>query len=211
MTLTKYQRGESIEGWNDCPVYIPSSSSTSSLNSGSSRTSRKRPPRRVGHNVDGTPIPSPSATPVSILPTIPPTIPPIPTMNLTSSINLQNDFKPSNMLLANKDNVDTSCEVDDTTLNTLLDELLRHPTILQENEIKHYQNKLGNVVSSLNNNDKIFLNDILVKVLKVSSDGDGKSIANIKQEILTYMMANQGVSSWCAPLKKAVEGLKINT
>lgn len=204
MTLTKYQRGESIEGWNDCPVYIPSSSSTSSLNSGSSRTSRKRPPRRVGHNIDGTPIPSPSATPVGI----PPPIPPIPTRNLTSSINLQRDLKPTNIPLDSKDHVD---EVDDTTLNTMLDEVLRHPTMLQENEIKYYQNKLGNVVSSLNGNDKIFLGDILVKVLKVSSDRDSKSIASIKQEILTYMMTNQGVSSWCAPLKKTIEGLKINT
>lgn len=207
MTLTKYQRGESIEGWNDCPVYIPSSSSTSSLNSGSSRASRKRLPRRVSHNIDGTPIPSPSATPVSI----PPTIPPIPTRNLTSSINLQRDLKPNNIPLVNKDHFDMDPEVNDTTLNSMLDELLRHPTVLQENEIKHYQNKLGNVVSSLNDNDKIFLNDLLVKVLKASTERDSKSITNIKQEILAYMMANQGVSSWCAPLKKTVEGLKIST
>lgn len=209
MTLTKYQRGESIEGWNDCPVYIPSSSSTSSLNSGSSRTSRKRPPRRLGHNIDGTPISSRSATPVSI----PTPTPPIPPRNLSSSINLERDLKLINNFSGKKDEVDTKgdTDIDDTTINTMLDDLLRHPTTLQVNEIKHYQSKLEDVVSTLNDNDKLFLNDILVKVLKVPSNGDGRSIANIKQEILMYMMANQGVSTWCAPLKKTIEGLKINT
>lgn len=209
MTLTKYQRGESIEGWNDCPVYIPSSSSTSSLNSGSSRTSRKRPPRRLGHNIYGTPTSSRSATPVSI----PTPTPPIPTKNLSSSINLERDVKSINNSSVTESQADTGSgtDIDDKTINTMLDELLRHPTTLQVNEIKHYQNKLKDVVSSLNDSSKLFLNDILVKVLKVPSDGDGRSIANIKHEILLYMMANQGVSTWCAPLKKTIEGLKINT
>lgn len=209
MTLTKYQRGESIEGWNDCPVYIPSSSSTSSLNSGSSRTSRKRPPRRLGHNINGTPISSRSATPVSI----PSPTPPIPARNLSSSINLDRDLKPINDPPGKKDQADTEgdTDIDDTSINTMLDDLLRHPSTLQVNEIKHYQSKLKNVVSMLNGNDKLFLNDILVKVLRVPSDGYGRSIANIKQEILMYMMANQGVSTWCVPLKKTIEGLKINT
>ncbi|CUM50213.1 unnamed protein product [Debaryomyces tyrocola] len=209
MTLTKYQRGESIEGWNDCPVYIPSSSSTSSLNSGSSRTSRKRPPRRLGHNINGTPISSRSATPVSI----PTPTPPIPARNLSSSINLDRDLKPINNPSGKKDQADTEgdTDIDDTSINTMLDDLLRHPSTLQVNEIKHYQSKLKNVVSMLKGNDKLFLNDILVKVLRVPSDGYGRSIANIKQEILMYMMANQGVSTWCVPLKKTIEGLKINT
>lgn len=209
MTLTKYQRGESIEGWNDCPVYIPSSSSTSSLNSGSSRTSRKRSPRILGHNINGTLISSRSATPVSI----PTPTPPIPARNLSSSINLERDLEPINNPPGKKDQADTGGDtvIDDTTINTMLDDLLRHPNTLQVNEIKHYQSKLKDVVSMLNDNDKLFLNDILVKVLRVPSDGYGRSIANIKQEILVYMMANQGVSTWCVPLKKTIEGLKINT
>ena len=209
MTLTKYQRGESIEGWNDCPVYIPSSSSTSSLNSGSSRTSRKRPPRRLGHKIDGTPVSSRSSTPVNV----PTPTPPIPSGSLNSSINLKRDHEPTDNLSGEKNQVNTgnNAAIDDTTINSMLDDLLRHPTTLQENEIKHYQNKLKGVVSTLNENDKVFLSDILVKVLRVPPNGDGRSTANIKQEILMYMMANLGVSTWCAPLKKTIECLKINT
>lgn len=208
MTLTKYQRGECIEGWNDCPIYIPSSSSTSSINPGSSRTSRKRTPRRLGHNINETPLSSRSTTPVSISPS-----PPLPARNVNSSINLGKDLKPINNQSVSNNQANTGCnsDIEDANVSAMLEELLRRPTTLQENEIKHYQSKLANVVSSLKSNDKFFLNDILIKVFNDLSDRDDTALANIRQKILMYMMANQGVSHWCSPLKKTIEGLKINT
>ena len=82
---------------------------------------------------------------------------------------MERDLKLINNSSGKKDQVDTKVDTDinDTTINTMLDDLLRHPTTLQVNEIKHYQSKLEDVVSTLNDKDKLLLNDILVKVLKV--------------------------------------------
>lgn len=199
MTLTKYQRGESIEGWNDCPV-LPTNSSSSSLNSTSSKPSRKRLPRRISHNINGSTAPMSLPTTPHI-PTTPP-IPPILNQNLTSSINLVQQGDD----LETKAPESMYVNLDDATINLELEELLHHPTSLQENEIRHYQNKLSNIVSSLKQDDKIFLNSVLTRVLKDPINGGEKTI--IKEEILAYMMAHQGVSGWCVPLKKIVEGIR---
>lgn len=205
MTLTKYQRGESIEGWNDCPV-LPTNSSSSSLNSTSSKPSRKRLPRRISHNINGSQASNGSTAPMSLpttphIPTTPP-IPPILNQNLTSSINLVQQGHD----LETKAPESMDVNLDDETINLELEELLHHPTSLQEHEIRHYQNKLSNIVNSLKQDDKIFLNNVLTKVLKDPINGGEKTI--IKEEILAYMMAHQGVSGWCVPLKKIVEGIR---
>lgn len=134
--------------------------------------------------------------------------------NLSSSVNLVQSSKlvdpqPSERIKTGEEFYGIASE---ESIRTKLQELLERPTTLQQKEINNYKNKLVNVQDSLSSDDKQFLNNILVQANKLQTGSDKETtMANIKKEILQYMMANDGVSSWCVSLRKTIEGLDLGT
>lgn len=127
MTLTKYQRGDLMEGWNDCP-----------------------------------PI----------------------------------------MLKANDVEVDLDSNLD---ISNTIDELLSFPTSLNDTLLRQIKHKLIGFSTKMNHKDKMFVHSLLIQY------NSGVPIESLKQQIVEYMMVNDGVSSWCAPLKKLITSLSTRS
>lgn len=140
MTLTKYQRGDPMEGWNDFPSGMISKLNDSSVSLGSrhsslsENTSKLNPPPYSG------------------------------------------DIVP------------------------LIEEICQYPTQLQPRTMAQLKLKLLNLAAKLTPNHKQFIVDI-GQQLKLNE------IGSLKQDIVSFMMINDGVSSWCVPLKMIIENI----
>ncbi|EGW30074.1 uncharacterized protein SPAPADRAFT_63692 [Spathaspora passalidarum NRRL Y-27907] len=235
MTLTKYQRGDAIEGWNDMPTNMMMSSSnnsTTSVSSSVSSRSRKRV-SRVGMNFDGSgiipgvnssgsgvasPAPPISTPPVSAPIRGPPppaaaaaaaaaAAPPISTTPTPASAPPR---KISTSIAQQEPTASESAKTSSITSDqviSLLDQTLELPLSLPERELAHYKTKLNQSIPSLASNHLSFLQDILSRLLSAYKEDHAQAKAKIKADVVEYMMNQEGVSLWCSPLKKIVTSI----
>lgn len=130
--MTRYQRGDAIEGWNDCPTPLSLSKNNSQASLSGDEVRQKR--------------------------------------------------------------------------EELLEELVRVFDLklsLPERELGHYKSKLQNQIQTVNEQHLPFIDTIFKELL-----GAAPNSANLKSEVVEYMMNHDGVSSWCSPLKKIVSSLQ---
>ncbi|ODV77152.1 uncharacterized protein CANTADRAFT_27505 [Suhomyces tanzawaensis NRRL Y-17324] len=180
MTLTKYQRGDQIEGWNDCPPMVMSrtSSSSSVLKSKSRRAAN--PVAAASSRSSSGLLPSelsPTPTIATAIPTA--TSPATPT-------SLSSDHSPE-------------------VVAALIHSVLQKPSKLPERELAHYEQKLGAHIKSLSLQHLDFIHSVTTRLLAVIDSGESRE--DIKKEVLDYMILHDGVSLWCSPLKKIVTGV----
>lgn len=185
--MTKYQRGDLMEGWNDCPP--PSLSRDSSSTSISSTRSKRRNPRLPGLGATAADAPAARRTPAAV-----PGAPPM-ARNLLST--------PS--LLASESQVLDSVEPPVGTANVnetpqKIAEVLKSSNLSEKDE-SLFTKKLVDAYPSLSESHKEFITQIVDQIVNKQQP------SVLKGEILNYMMVNSGVSSWCVPLKKLVESL----
>lgn len=154
--MTKFQRGELMEGWNDCPqIMMQANSSSTSVGS----RSKRRTPRAYGSGYS-------SQTSVSSESTAPPrefSAEELRQMKETIATHVgQGEFKDEDKAFVTE------------RLIEAFDGL----------EAQHQQ----------------FVARIADELLQKQ-----KRPSQLKNEVLTYMMANSGVSTWAVGLKKLVE------
>ncbi|RLV92498.1 hypothetical protein JA1_003187 [Spathaspora sp. JA1] len=219
MTLTKYQRGDAIEGWNDMPTNMmlsSSNNSTTSVNSSISSRSKKRI-SRIGMNFNdpgtnsnnsiggssganspaGTttgPVPirgPPTPTPTNSAPPPPP--------RKTSTSQQQAPQQQEQPVIVS--------DISPQQVISLLDQTLELPLSLPERELQHYKTKLTQLIPNLTTPHLLFLNEILDQVLKAYKSDDSTSKGQIKADVVKYMLNQEGVSAWCSPLKKIVSSV----
>lgn len=182
--MTSYQNvSESeIKGYNDCPVLdYQRTSSSSSL-----KTRR----RLVSHNNSSTTLTSNTSTTSLNGPT------PIPR---PSSVGLLKKTESQTSLSAPK--VEDS-EIPNEELLDKLKEILKLETSLQEREFKHYEKRL---VDHLNKG----LNNESHKKVLYSSLENYQNKEQVKNDLIKFMLVNDGVSTWCLPLRKILENVKM--
>ncbi|KAI5950327.1 hypothetical protein KGF54_005144 [Candida jiufengensis] len=100
----------------------------------------------------------------------------------------------------------TEIRQNDTDKKQVLDKLEKIFTLkinLPERELNHYSLKLQNTISTLNQDHLSFVNKVFDEIL-----GHDVNSNQLKSEIVEYMMHNDGVSSWCSPLKKVVSSIE---
>ncbi|KAK6461623.1 hypothetical protein DFJ63DRAFT_186273 [Scheffersomyces coipomensis] len=195
MTLTKYQRGEQMEGWNDCPSVMMklsnNSSSSTSLNS-----LRKR---RVGSGVSIYSINDSSSSlnsgyPASRTPSL--SLDKIRSVSTTSTTICTTP--PRSSISAPPQEPISKQE-----LISQLTTVLELPTSMSEREIAQYKSKLTSQFEIISNDNHMRFISRMFKFIESKTDID-----SIKNDIVQYMMMNEGTSGWCTPLKKIVTSLK---
>lgn len=189
MSLSKSQRGETTEGWNDCPPPMIRSRNASSSSLG------KRRVYRIGSNSQDNSINSTTSLKQTCL-------------NQRSSSNLSlSDLQPKNTpkLKSQEIILDNSYSQEiqldhSVNLETVLKEFetfIQSPSKLSFKELDFYTNKIKKQLENLSSNHLQFLYQTIIS----------KSDNNTKLSIIEYMVVNDGVSSWCSPLKKLVENV----
>ncbi|KAI3406496.2 hypothetical protein KGF56_000628 [Candida oxycetoniae] len=133
MTLTKYQRGDAIDGWNDCPTPVMSSQNSSQQSLGK---------ESIRHNQDREGI-----------------------------LNL--------------------CEL-----------VFKKPMDLPERELTCYKSKLQTQIQTMNEEHLDFIESIFNEILEANINKN-----KVSHRVLEYMMVYEGVTKWCAPLKKIVNSV----
>jgi hypothetical protein len=88
-------------------------------------------------------------------------------------------------------------DVDVETVKSKLNDVLSVPSQLPDRELLFYKNKVLSHIDGLSQDHLRFLDQTLNRV----------EDANIKKDVVQYMIANDGVSGWCSPLKKLLENL----
>lgn len=183
--MTKYQRGELMEGWNDCPPPIGSRDSSSST-VGSIRS--KRRPARPPAASEPTPAP-PSGPPSGPPRTVPPKLAPPPAGPRAHAPAAQpSSFAPE------------SSDIDLEATPGLLRQILADSGL----EEKHQTVFIKRVVEAypqLEAHHQRFVSEVALQLSR-QQDRSGT-----KSDILKYMMVHNGVSTWCVPLKKLVESV----
>lgn len=198
MTLTKYQKGEAMEGWNDCPPDVmmlhsdTSSSSLSSTRSSSSSTRRKA--KRVSMTFGGS---NPSLQ----------TNQPGAANGLFTSINAlplgpppKSRVNPLPLSLVRK-------ERDHNEVQGFLNAVTESPLSLSKEEIDDCKSKITSQMELLNADKLMVLGDFLERTVLAQKTHDAVALTQIKTDIVKYMMANDGVSAWCTPLKRIVSSI----
>lgn len=180
-TMTKYQRGELMEGWNDCPPPMGSRDS-SSASVGSVRSKRRpaRPP--AGSDSARAPPTGPARTVPPML--VPPTSGPRPPAAVAAAP--ENRSEPSDIDLGA-----TPALLRQILADSGLEE--KHQTVFVKRVVEAYP--------QLGAQHQKFVSEVAVQL---SRQQDSSSI---KSDILKYMMVHSGVSTWCVPLKKLVESV----
>ncbi|KAK6454268.1 uncharacterized protein RJT20DRAFT_57470 [Scheffersomyces xylosifermentans] len=210
MTLTKYQRGDPINGWNDCPILSSSvNSSSTSLN----KVGRKKF-QRVGHSFDGNSTPSPTLASTPRFTDSPPiptsrpgSLPPSRTASISSSV-IDTSFTASGE--ADTSSTESLSKVSPDEAIELLEKVLGFSYSLPERELTHYKAKLTTQIQTVSSAHLQYLNSVLEKLLEISQlNGNAKveSLDAAKKDVVQYMMKHDGVSSWCSPLKKIVSSV----
>lgn len=195
MTLTKYQKGESMEGWNDCPsdvMMLHSDSSSSSLNSSRSSSSRRKT-RRVAMAFDG------SGSSLSVKQD--------PNGLFTSITSLPLAPPPKNRSNPPISGPGLGKERDTKDVIELLNRTFELPLSLGKEEIADAKSKLIPQIENLSSSDITFVGNILDRVLLAQKSHDAVALTLVKTDIVKYMMSNDGVSVWCTPLKRIIAAL----
>ena len=184
MPLTKYQRGDTIEGWNDCPLPLARSGAPKKRVLGRLLYDSSRESSTVDLSSETSSILTPtSKTSSSVeLTSTPPTPAPV-----SKQVPTQPETQPQS----------ATSVVDVETVKSKLDDVLSVPSQLPERELLFYKNKVLGHIDGLSRDHLQFLYHTLENV------GD----ANLKKDVVQYMIANDGVSGWCSPLKKLLENL----
>lgn len=198
--MTRYQRGDLMEGWNDCPP--PTLSRDSSSSSISTARSKRRTPRLSGL-VSGTEPPTPrrvsgATAPPNGPPTVPPGAPPMGRTALAASSILGSNLER----LLNTTGTESAAESfgDINQTPEKLQSILKGAD-LSANDETFFTKRILDVYPTLSENHKGFVSKI------VHGLASGQESATLKGEILNYMMIHSGVSTWCVPLKKLVESI----
>ncbi|KAK9471721.1 uncharacterized protein V1510DRAFT_183546 [Dipodascopsis tothii] len=89
---------------------------------------------------------------------------------------------------------------DEATIEQLLEATLAAKTTLPEREHMHYATRLRKVVGSLPAGQASEVR----RILRLATDGNKSSA---KEAVIKFMMAEQGVATWCAGLRRIVDGL----
>jgi hypothetical protein len=189
MSLSKSQRGETTEGWNDCPPPM-----IRSRNASSSSLSKRRV-YRVGSNLQDNSIDSTSSLKEKCL-------------DQRSSSNLslcdlqtRKSPKLKSQEVIFDDSDSQVIQLDHSVnLETVVEEFetfIRSPSKLSSKELDFYTNQIKKQLENLSSNHLQFLYQTIIS----------KSENNTKLSIIEYMVVNDGVSSWCSPLKKLVESV----
>lgn len=173
--MTKFQRGELMEGWNDCPVPLISSRNSSST-SVSSAKSRRRMSRIVGTATDpagarGPPPSAPSAPPLGLR------------TPLVASV-----IEPAAL--------DAAADLDIEATGQKLRDIVSTSNVA---DADFFVKRLIEPYETLEVAHKEFVTRIAQGIEAK------QSITALKAQVLKYMMINSGVSTWCVPLKKLVE------
>lgn len=193
MTLTKYQRGDPMEGWNDCPsVMLPTPTS-------STRGNRRRV-KRVGHDINnsnGIVAESGNRPGTNVL-SLPNGLPAPP---YSKSLN-------GSWVMVSKEDGDPKKDKEQG-----LHKLFSLPTNLTGEVYDLYKSKLSQSSTTFTTEDSEFFLSIVDQVMKYSSITDEEeltcTIEKTKTQILSYMMVKTDASSWCVPLRKLSENVKI--
>ncbi|CDK27021.1 unnamed protein product [Kuraishia capsulata CBS 1993] len=185
MSAMSYQNAGSMPGWNDCPV-IPSAGakkkrSVSQLSSASnSRTSLYSTPPTPGSAYG-------SQTRLTDL-----TPPPVMASRVSSR----------------QSSVSNDCD-SESPYTATVDELLKmwdYVTVkenaLPEKELKYHLEKVKTTIVRLGDASQ---RQFLFSILRRSLDGEVTS-ESMKEEVLSFMMSNGGVS-WCVSLRKVLENV----
>lgn len=205
MTLTKYQRGDQAEGWNDMPLIMMNASQ---LHSTTPKPRRKA--TRVAHNLN-------SSTPYVSYPMLatPPSSHSLPTSSFPSSASLVTpriSSSNSTLLLpptkppchapvslsseqAHVSRLNEFCSP--AQVNEVLREFSKESS-LTTIEYNACVEMLISLLDSLTVPQLLFCQEILTLAMNNTPQ-------QVRSEVVNYMMLNNGVSSWCIPLRRLVE------
>lgn len=192
--MTKYQRGDPILGWNDCPVMLNTSN-----NSSSTSLKSKKKFQRVGLNFEGSTTPQPGLNRI-----------PSSTTNSFASAPPSRSISISSQSSMVATSPNTSDQVGNNSVTVestidLLEDVFHIGSTLPEREFNHHKTKLSSQIRTASLLHLRFLHEILHEITEVQNTGDKLSrLDSIKQEVVEYMMANDGVSGWCTSLKKVI-------
>lgn len=189
--MTRFQRGELMEGWNDCPP-LSRDSSTSSLSS----RSKRRTPRPSG-------IASrPEA--VSRAPSEgPPLVPMLPTSSGAESSGsaekgsaIERGSSTENAGTTETMEASQQTEVDVSATPGKLRELLAP---LPEKDATFLTKRLVDTYDALDAAQQRFLTRIVDGITA------GHTKSELRADVVAYMKDHSGVSTWCMPLKRLVD------
>lgn len=184
MVLTSAQRGDKVEGWNDCPVV--SASSLTSLVTKSKRT-------RVYHSSNNNlvsdlnfaTVSSPPPSTASLAVISPPTPPPTSLSTLSLEVPAETEDKVTPLL---------------KSLNPkeLLEQVLAKTKLLDKEKV-FYEAKIP--LDTMNATHKEFVATLLGRALI------GENLTVLKKDLVEFMVCSDGVSSWCSALKKILSSI----
>ncbi|KAM9924942.1 hypothetical protein OXX59_004181 [Metschnikowia pulcherrima] len=189
--MTKYQRGELMEGWNDCPVPVPTSSSgtSSSTSSAKARKRMSRVPIIGGSNSSES---SASSSRSSVMPPIPCSLPVPPKGPAKTTPSEAPTCIPADE--SGSDSFDA--QQSEARLRDLI-----ASAALADREKEFFEKRLVDAFPSLASPHQRFIAQVVDGVAAKAAGGA------LKTQVLNYMMMNSGVSTWGVPLKKLVETL----
>ncbi|MCH0629694.1 hypothetical protein JNB11_06940 [Kocuria palustris] len=184
MVLTSAQRGDKVEGWNDCPVV--SASSLTSLVAKSKRTrvyhsSNNNLVSDLNHATVSSPPPSTASLAVISPPTPPPTS--LSTLSLEVPPETEDKVTPLLKSLDPKE---------------LLEQVLAKTKLLDK-EKAFYEAKIP--LDTMNATHKEFVATLLGRALI------GENLTVLKKDLVEFMVCSDGVSSWCSALKKILSSI----
>lgn len=208
MTLTRYQRGDQVEGWNDMPPLMVSSKNTSNTTPRPRRKATRvahdlntytsaPPPRDQRSEVPVSSLPSPAHSTLSGPPRMPVSAPvshssspldPAPRQTNTP-INPAPTEPPEELLVRVRD---------------LLSQLEVSRSSLSPDDFYSCVEKVSGLLAGFTRSHAIFCRDLLEEAL--TTVGSGSPM--LKTRVVEYMMQNGNVSNWCIPLRRLVESIR---
>lgn len=205
MTLSSAQRGDPVEGWNDCPpMMMNTNGSSTSVNK------MKKRAQRVGHNINNNSNTSLLGIGGSLNMAASPSrseLPPTPCKVSQGGLSGPSPLASNTQIKDDVDDDDVSTTT--TDVGQLLESLFLAKSLLLDREHDHYAKKLKDVHSTLELNHMTFLVSVLQKVDSAAKAKANAQIPSIKSDVVQYMIMNDGVSGWCIPLRKVVESLNV--
>ncbi|CCH45093.1 hypothetical protein BN7_4671 [Wickerhamomyces ciferrii] len=179
--MTSYQNVQEsqIKGYNDCPILDYSSKNSSSTSLKSRRRLVSQLNNTITTNLDGS-IPKP---PTSLKPP---------------------SFKTHESNETGETTTDqpTTESISDEELLKLVEKIIKLPNSLPEREFNHYSKRILDNFQKGINNEQYKL--IIYKNLQNYSNKE-----QVKNELIKFILSNDGVSTWCLPLRKVLENIKI--
>lgn len=202
MTISKYQLGCPVEGWNDCPIVIRDNSRRTG---GHTKAKSKKHsvryiyPSQLEEHSNSFDMKKNKHE-----------------LDLTKSIQSNESLNiPSEEKFETQEKIeqtDLDITSNETDLSLML-YVLNYPSTLTSKEHEFYARKIEEIFVKGDLESHAFIRRICFSCKNgVESHQNARSLKeSLKREILDYMLAAHGVGSWCAALKKIVEGLIIET